>query len=87
MATLYSSGDLRILVYSRDHPPMHVHVVSKDRSLEVKVDISGDAPVAMRASKKERIKTTPKHTRKALQLCADNLAMLKRRAEDVYNAK
>lgn len=87
MPTLLSAEDLRILVYPRDHPPIHVHVITKDRSLEVKVDISDAAPIAMRPAKNERMKTTPRHTKRALQLCADNLAMLKRRAADVYYAQ
>ena len=87
MPTLLTEGDLRILVYPRDHPPIHVHVITKDRLLEVKIDISGTKPKVIRAAKNERIKTTQKHTKRALQLCADNLAIIQRRANDVYNAQ
>lgn len=87
MPTLLQSGNLRILVYPGDHPPTHVHVVTKDRSLEVKIDISGLEPVEMRPAKDERIKTTAKHTKWALQLCSDNLEMLKEGAERYYAAQ
>ena len=87
MPTLLQTGNLRILVYPGDHPPMHVHVVTKDRSLEVKIDISGSEPIEMRPAQDERIKTTAKHTKQALQLCSDNLEMLKKGAEKYYAAQ
>ena len=87
MPTLLQTGNLRILVYPGDHPPMHVHVVTKDRSLEVKIDISGPEPIEMQPAKDERMKTTAKHTKRALQLCSDNLEMLKKGAEKYYAAQ
>ena len=87
MPVLFQTGDIRILVYPGDHPPIHVHVVTKDRSLEVKIDISSDKPVEMRPAKNERMKTTEKHTRQALQLCSDNLEMLREGAEKYYAAQ
>ncbi|MEO1396474.1 MAG: hypothetical protein AAFV90_26595 [Cyanobacteria bacterium J06634_5] len=80
MPTLLQTGNLRILVYPGDHPPIHVHVVTKDRSLEVK-DISGPDLVEMRLARNERMKTTAKYTKQALQLCSDNLEMLREGAE------
>ncbi|NJM99385.1 MAG: DUF4160 domain-containing protein [Phormidesmis sp. RL_2_1] len=87
MPTLLQTGDIRILVYPGDHPPTHVHVVTKDRSLEVKVDISGSEPIEMQPAKDERMKTTAKHTRQALKLCSDNLEMLRVGAEKYYAAQ
>ena len=87
MPTLLKTGNLRILVYPGDHTPIHVHVVTKDRSLEVKVDISGPEPVEMRPAKDERMKTTAKHTKRALQICSDNLEMLREGAQKYYAAQ
>ena len=87
MPVLLKTGDIRILVYPGDHPPMHIHVVTKDRSLEVKIDISGDEPMAMRPAKDERMKTTAKHTKRALKLCSDNLETLREGAEKYYAAQ
>ena len=87
MPTLLQAGDIRILVYPGDHPPIHVHVVTKDRSLEVKIDISGAEPVEIRPAQDERMKTTAKHTKRALELCSDNLEMLREGAEKYYAAQ
>lgn len=87
MPILFQIGDIRILVYPGDHLPLHVHVVTKDRSLEVKIDISGPVPVEMRPAKDERMKTTAKHTKRALKLCRDNLEVLKEGVEKYYAAQ
>jgi len=79
------AGKLRIIVYPGDHSPTHVHV--KDNQYEVKVDISGDTVQVMRPSKKERFKTTPKFTAKALQLCQANLDFLKEEVKIYYEAE
>lgn len=76
---------MRIIVYPGDHPPTHVHV--KDNQYEVKVDISGDIVKVVRPSKKERFKTTPKFTEKALQLCQANLKFLKEEVKTYYEAE
>jgi hypothetical protein len=31
MATIFRVGGLRIMIYTHDHPPPHVHVVGPDR--------------------------------------------------------
>ena len=87
MPVLLQTGDIRILVYPGDHPPIHVHVVTKDRSLEVKIEISGSEPTEMRPAKDERMKTTAKHTKQALELCRDNLEVLREGAEKYYAAQ
>lgn len=79
------AGKVRIIVYPGDHLPTHVHV--KDSQYEVKVDISGDIVKAMRPSKKERFKTTPKFTEKALQLCQANLDFLKEEVRIYYESE
>lgn len=79
------SGKIRVIVYPGDHPPTHVHV--KDTQYEVKVDISGDVVQAMRPSKRERFKATPKFTEKALRLCQANLDFLKEEAKIYYEAE
>nr|WP_228025364.1 hypothetical protein [cf. Phormidesmis sp. LEGE 11477] len=75
------------MVYPGDHSPTHVHVTTRDRALEIKVDISGSEPIEMRPAKDERMKTTAKHTKRALQLCSDNLEMLREGAEKYYAAQ
>jgi Domain of unknown function (DUF4160) len=87
MPIILQSGDIRILVYPGDHPPIHVHVVTKNRSLEVKIDISGADPMEMRPAKDEQMKTTAKHTKRALKLCSDNLEILRKGAEKYYAAQ
>jgi len=84
---LLKTGDIRTLVYPGDHSPMHVDVVTKARSLEVKIDISSSEPVEMRPATDERMKTTAKHTKRALKLCSDNLEILKEGAEKYYAAQ
>lgn len=79
------AGKVRIIVYPGDHPPTHVHV--KDDQYEVKVDISGDTAQVIRPSKRERFKTTPKFTEKALQLCQTNLDFLKEEVKIYYAAE
>ncbi len=79
------AGKVRIIVYPGDHPPTHVHV--KDDQYEVKVDISGDTAQVIRPSKRERFKTTPKFTQKALQLCQTNLDFLKEEVKIYYAAE
>lgn len=87
MPILLKTGNVRVLVYPGDHLPIHVHVVTKDRSLEVKIDISGSEPMEMRPAKDERMKTTAKHTKRALKLCSDNLEMLREGAGKYYAAQ
>ena len=79
------AGKVRIIVYPGDHPPTHVHV--KDNQYEVKVDISGATAQVMRSSKKERFKTTPKFTERALRLCQANLDFLKEEVKIYYEAE
>ena len=87
MPVLLQTGDIRILVYPGDHPPIHVHVVTKDRSLEVKIDLSGSELMEMRPAKDERMQTTAKHTNRVLELCRDNLEILREGAEKYYAAQ
>ena len=79
------SGNVRVIVYPGDHPPTHIHV--KDHQYEVKIDISGATVQVMRPSKKEKLKTTPKFTQKALQLCQANLDFFKAEVEIYYEAE
>lgn len=77
----------RIVVNLGDHLPTHVHVQNKDKSLEVKIDISGDTAEAMRPAKDERIKTTPAFTKLASKLCQDNLQFLQNAVRIYYEAE
>ena len=58
-----------------------------DRSLEVKIDISGTEPMQMRLAKDERMKTTAKHIKRSLRLCSDNLEILKEGVKKYYAAQ
>ena len=78
-------GKIRVIVYPGDHPPTHVHI--KDTQYEVKVDISGDVVSVIEPSKKERFKTTPKFTQKALQICQANLQFLQEEVRVYYDAE
>lgn len=80
------SGGASVVVYPGDHPPIHVHVKSKDGLLEVKVDISGDVVREMRRARNERIKTTNAFTRLALKGCQENLGYLQQRVRQYYEA-
>ncbi|PZO09755.1 MAG: hypothetical protein DCF25_21335 [Leptolyngbya foveolarum] len=55
--------------------------------LEVKIDISGPKPMDLRPARDERMKTTSKHTKRALKLCGDNLEILRAGAEKYYAAQ
>ena len=87
MPTILKLEDgVKVLVNPGDHTPVHVHVRNKDRSLEVKIDISGDVAKMMRPAKDERVKTTPKFTRFALERCQSNLKLLQNAARIYYEA-
>lgn len=80
------SGGISVIVYPGHHTPAHVHVKSKDGSLEVKVDISGNTVKALRLAKNERIKTTSAFTKQALKGCQENLDYLKQIVRKYYEA-
>lgn len=71
MPTVWTNGNIYITVYIRDHQPPHVHVSDSDN--EVKVDISGDVPMLMRRSRKDRISSTKQFDRAALKLVAEHM--------------
>ena len=71
MPTVWTNGNIYITVYIRDHQPPHVHVSNSDN--EVKIDISGDVPMLMRRSQKERISSTQRFNKVALKLVAEHL--------------
>lgn len=71
MPTVWTNGSIYITVYIRDHQPPHVHVSDSDN--EVKVDISGDVPMLMRQSRKDRISSTKKFDQVALKLVAKHM--------------
>ncbi len=77
----------RIVVNPGDHLPIHVYVQNKDKSLEVKIDISGDQAVPMRPAKDKRIKTTSAFTKLALKLCQNNLQFLQNAVRIYYEAE
>lgn len=81
MAFVWGDGSITITVKTRDHKPAHVHV--RSTKYEVKVDISGDELRVMPPSKKSRVKTTPKFTKKALAVVAENLELCR----DIWRAK
>lgn len=75
MPTVWTNGNVYITVYIRDHQPPHLHVSDSDN--EVKVDISGDVPMLMRRSKKERINSTRKFDKVALKLVTEYITACK----------
>ncbi|MFO1392270.1 MAG: DUF4160 domain-containing protein [Steroidobacteraceae bacterium] len=44
MATVLRIGKLRVMIYSRDHPPPHVHVVRAQGNAKILVDGPGGFP-------------------------------------------
>ncbi len=80
------NGGMSVIAYPGDHSPPHVHVKSKDGSLEVKVDISGDMAELMKPAKDERIKTNNAFTKRALAGCQENLDYLRQAVRIYYEA-
>jgi len=66
---------------------IHVHVSTKNNELEIKIDISGDEVKVLRPAKDERIRTSSKHTQRALQLCQENLEYLQEAVRKYYDAQ
>ena len=87
MGDLYREGDLRIRAWPGDHDPIHVHVSTKNGEYEVKIDISKDEVEALTPAKDERIRTTPKHTKRALRVCQENLEYLREAVRKYYEAQ
>lgn len=84
MAFVWGDGNTTITVKIRDHRPAHVHVRSTE--YEVKVDISSDDLKILTASKKSRVKTTPKFTKMALRLVAEHLELCRKIWRDKHGA-
>lgn len=87
MGELFRAGNLRIEAWPGDHNPLHVHVSTKNNELEVKIDISGDEVKVSRPAKDERTRTNSKHTKRALQLCQENLEYLQKAVRKYYGAQ
>ena len=67
MVTVLRSGGLRVIVFTDDHPPAHVHVFGDG---EAKIDISGPVPRLIASTMRQG------ELRKASALVADRQALL-----------
>jgi hypothetical protein len=81
MVTVLHAEGLRVVIYTNDHQPAHVHVFGDG---ECKIDLAGPggAPVLVWADG-----TTRAEVRRAMRVVADQHAFLLRRWEEIHGRR
>lgn len=74
MAEIFRIDGFKVVVFSDDHSPPHVHVRKDD--FEVKVDILGDRAELMIGEEKRKRAADKKLRKQALKIVNDNLETL-----------
>jgi len=74
MAELFRINGFKVVIFSDDHNPPHVHI--RKRDFEVKIDISGARAELMKGEENSRRAADTKMRKQALKIADDNLAML-----------
>lgn len=74
MAEIFRLNGFKVVIFSDDHDPPHVHIRKGD--FEVKIDISGDRAVLMAGEENSKRAADQKLRKQALKIANDNLAML-----------
>ena len=74
MAEIFRLNGFKVVVFSDDHDPPHVHIRKGD--FEVKIDISGDFAVLMAGEATSKRAADPKLRKQALKIANNNLTML-----------
>jgi hypothetical protein len=79
MPTIIRQGGFRVVIYTDDHAPPHVHVFYGNEELLVSLG-SGTVPVGVRTNRDMK----PQRILKALRLVADNQALLLERWREIH---
>ncbi len=74
MAEIFRLNGFKVVIFSDDHDPPHVHIRKGD--FEVKIDISGDRAALMAGEENSKRAADQKLRKQALKIANDNLAML-----------
>jgi len=74
MAEIFRISGFKIVIFSDDHDPPHVHVRKGD--FEVKIDISGDQAELVSGEESSRRAADRKLRKQALKIANDNLERL-----------
>jgi hypothetical protein len=74
MAEIFRLDGFKVVIFSDDHDPPHVHIRKGD--FEVKIDISGDRAVLMAGEENSKRAADQKLRKRAMKIADDNLALL-----------
>lgn len=74
MAEVFRLNGFKVVIFSDDHDPPHVHIRKGD--FEVKIDISGEEAELMGGEANSKRAADKKLRKQALKIANDNLAML-----------
>jgi Domain of unknown function (DUF4160) len=74
VAEIFRLNGFKVVIFSDDHNPPHVHVRKGD--FEVKIDISGDRAALMAGEENSNRAADKKLRKQALKIADDNLTML-----------
>lgn len=74
MAEIFRLNSFKVVIFSDDHDPPHVHIRKGD--FEIKIDISGDRAALIADEENSKRAADQKLRKQALKIANDNLAML-----------
>ena len=74
MAEIFRLNGFKVVIFSDDHDPPHVHI--RKGEFEVKIDISGERAELMVGEEKSRRAADKKLRKQALRIADDNIEML-----------
>lgn len=74
MAEIFRINGFKVVIFSDDHDPPHVHV--RKSNFEVKINISGEQAELMPGEESSRRAADKKLRKQALEIVDDNLASL-----------
>lgn len=74
MAEIFRLNGFKVVIFSDDHNPPHVHIRKGD--FEVKIDISGERAELMAGEENSRQAADKKLRKQALKIADDNLVTL-----------
>ncbi|MGC1307266.1 MAG: DUF4160 domain-containing protein [Phormidesmis sp.] len=74
MAEIFRLNGFKVVIFSDDHDPPHVHIRKGD--FEVKIDISDDRATLMIGEENSKRAADQKLRKRALKIANDNLTML-----------
>ncbi len=75
MPTVWRDGNLRVVIYTDDHPPPHVHIYGDG---ETKIALTGDIGIV------RIVGATPRESRRALAIVREKRDMLIERWNGIH---